>query len=173
MLTLVQFIKNYTYIILPALAAVVLILFLWNIFIQIKIAKIRRRNEDFFAGGKVKNLEELLLAQAKNLKTLDHDIQELFNISNKINNLALRGLFKVAMIRFNPFKDVGGDQSFAIALLNGKNNGLTISSLYTREGTRVYSKAITDGQSEKYPLTEEEKQAIEIAINNTPIKKTE
>ena len=166
-----RFIGNYTYIILTALAAAALVLFLWNLILHAKIAGIQRRSAEFFAGGKVKNLEELLLAQAKNLKTLDHDIQELFNISNKINNLALRGLFKVGMIRFNPFKDVGGDQSFAIALLNGKNSGLTISSLYTREGTRVYSKAIIEGQSEKYPLTEEEKKAIEIAIgNNLKIK---
>jgi hypothetical protein len=58
---------------------------------------------------------------------------------------------------------VGGDQSFAIALLDGDDNGLTLSSLYTREGTRIYSKSIVAGKSEKYPLTEEEKQAIEIA----------
>jgi hypothetical protein len=151
---------------LPVLTALVFFLFLWNILLQTRINRIQRRNDDFFAGGRVNNLEELLINQAKSVKSLDRDIQELFNISNKINALALKGLFKVSMIRFNPFKDVGGDQSFAIALLNGKNSGLTISSLYTREGTRVYAKNIIDGQSEKYPLTEEEKKAIEIAINN-------
>jgi hypothetical protein len=48
--------------------------------------------------------------------------------------------------------------------LTRKNNGVTISSLYTREGTRVYTKSIVSGKSEKYPLTQEEKQAIEMAI---------
>lgn len=166
MLTVNQFIQNHNYIILPALLLLFFIIFIWNIITNVKIRRIQKKNEVFFAGGKVKNLEELLINQAKSLKTLDRDIQELFNISNKINNLALRGLFKVGMVRFNPFKDVGGDQSFAIALLNGKNNGLAISSLYTREGTRIYSKTIVNGQPEKYPLTEEEKQAIEIAKSN-------
>ena len=156
--------QTYLPLILLAFLAVLIIILIWNIFLQIKIGRIKKKNEEFFSGGKTGNLEELLLSQGKALKTLDADIQELFNISNQVNQLALRGLFKVGIVRFNPFRDVGGDQSFAIALLNGKNNGLTISSLYTREGTRIYCKNITDGQSEKYPLTNEEKEAIKIAI---------
>ena len=61
------------------------------------------------------------------------------------------------------FGDIGGDQSFALALLDGKNSGIVISSLHTREGTRIYSKPIIKGESEKYTLTEEEKQAIKTA----------
>ncbi|HPN96601.1 MAG TPA: DUF4446 family protein [Candidatus Moranbacteria bacterium] len=148
------------------LTSFVFILLIWNIFIQVNLSRFKKRNEELFSGNKVKNIEELLLAQSQNLKTLDRDIQELFNISNQINTLAFRGFHKMGMVRFNPFKDVGGDQSFAIALLDGKNNGLTISSLYTREGTRIYSKSISAGKSEKYPLTEEEKEALEIAIKN-------
>lgn len=160
-----QLLSNHLLIILSFLVLVLVIIFIWNIVIQVKLNRIRKKNEIFFTGNKVTNLEGLLLNQAKNLKELDKDIQELFNISNKINNLALRGLHKVGMVRFNPFKDVGGDQSFAIALLNGKNSGLTISSLYGREGARIYSKSIIEGKSEKYPLTEEEKEAIEQAMD--------
>jgi len=166
MLGLNQLLSNYLIIALPALVLILVVVLVWNITIQIKLNRIQKKNKIFFTGNKVTNLEELLLNQAKNLKELDRDIQELFNISNKINNLALRGLYKVEMIRFNPFKDVGGDQSFAIALLNGKNNGLTISSLYTREGARVYAKSIVDGEAEKYPLTDEEKEAIKQAISS-------
>lgn len=164
------FIQNYDYIILPALFLLFFILFVWIAVLAVKIRKIKKKSEEFFAVSKVENIEDLIISHSKMLKTLDRDIQELFNISNKINNLALRGLFRVGVVRFNPFKDVGGDQSFAIALLNGKNNGLIISSLYTREGTRIYSKIIVDGQSEKYPLTAEEKQAIEMAIDSKPIE---
>jgi len=157
-------IQNFIPFIFLAFLVFLIILFIWNIVLQMNLRKVARRNEEFFAGGKTGNLEEMLLHQSKAVKALDADIQELFGISNRINALALRGLFKVGIVRFNPFRDVGGDQSFAIALLNGKNNGLTMSSLYTREGTRVYCKNITDGQSEKHPLTNEEKEAIKIAI---------
>lgn len=146
--------------------ALMAVLFLWNIFLSLSLGKIKKRNEEFFSGGKNGNLEELLLGQAKNLKVLDKDIQELYNISNQINNLAWHSYHKIGMVRFNPFKEVGGDQSFAVAILNGRNNGITLSSLYSREGARFYAKSIIAGKSDKHPLTKEEKEAIEIAISS-------
>jgi len=71
----------------------------------------------------------------------------------------------VGIIRFNPFSEVGGDQSFSLALLNESNDGVVITSLYTRQENRVYGKPIKNGQSE-YTLSEEEKQAIEKAKNS-------
>jgi hypothetical protein len=146
--------------ILAGLTLVFLALAVWNISIQIKI---KRQKNNMLSENKTADLEKLLLNQSKNIKLLDKDIQELYNISNQINSLAQKSLHKVGMVRFNPFRDVGGDQSFSLAILNGKNTGFTISSLYTREGARIYCKAITDGNTEKYPLTEEEKEAIQIA----------
>ncbi len=116
--------------------------------------------------GKDSNsLEDTILDLVDDVKSLDSDIQELFNISNKIYALANRGLHKVDMIRFNPFKDHSGNQSFSIALLDGKNNGIIISSLHTREGTRVYSKEIKKGISPKHKLTEEETIVLKNAMN--------
>ncbi len=146
-------------------------LLIWNISLHLDLKKIQATNREFFKGEKVKNMEEILLDQAKNLKALDKDIQELYKISNEINNLAIRGIHKISAIRFNPFKDVGGNQSFSIALLNGKNNGITITALYTKEGTRVYSKAITGGDSIGFPLTEEEREAIKMALLSEDKKK--
>ena len=126
-------IQNYSPYILLGFLLVAVIFLSWNIALQIQISRLKRRSQEFFAGGKVENLEDLLLSQAKTLKLLDKDIQELYNISNQINALAFRGFHKLGVVRFNPFKDVGGDQSFSVALLNGRNDGLTISSLFTRE----------------------------------------
>lgn len=148
-----------------------LIFLLWNIFLSVSLGKLKKKNEEFFSGGKTENLEELLLSQAKNLKVLDKDIQELYEICNKINSLAFRSYHKIGFLRFNPFGDVGGDQSFSVAILNGKNNGITLSSLHGREGTRFYAKSIVNGESEKHPLTEEEKEAIKIAIEEKGFKK--
>jgi hypothetical protein len=133
---------------------------------QISLRRLKRQKGEFDLGEAGKKIEEALAEQAKLIKVLDKDIHELYNISNQLNSLSLRSLHKVAMMRFNPFKDMGGDQSFSIALLNGKNNGIVISSLYTREGTRVYSKAITSGKSEKYPVTEEEEEIIKKAMSS-------
>jgi hypothetical protein len=72
---------------------------------------------------------------------------------------------KVGIIRFNPFSEVGGDQSFSIALLDGNDDGLVITSFYTREGNRVYGKPIKNGKSQ-YALSQEEIKVIEVAKRN-------
>ena len=66
---------------------------------------------------------------------------------------------KVGFMRFNPFAHTGGDQSFALALLDSENNGVIISSLYTREGVRVYAKDVQRGVS-KHQLSEEERRVL-------------
>lgn len=149
---------------LAASLVVVFFIFLWNILLQVQLIKFKKRNKELFFGVKAGNVEELLLKHTKDIKALDRDIQELYTISNQINTLAWRGYHKLAMVRFNPFKDVGGDQSFALAILDGKDNGVTISSLYTRQGAQVYCKSIIAGKSEKHPLTKEEEQAIKLAM---------
>jgi hypothetical protein len=69
---------------------------------------------------------------------------------------------KVGFIRYNPFDNLGGDQSFSLALLDSNDNGFVITSLFSREGNRVYAKTIKSGQS-GYSLSGEEKQALEKA----------
>jgi len=117
-----------------------------------------------FKGTRGKDLEEVIQKELKDIKKLDRDYKDLLKISEKIHGIAARGIQKVGIVRFNPFQDTGGNQSFAIALLDYYNNGLVISSLHNREGTRVYTKPIKKGQSE-YSLSEEEKEAITKAKN--------
>jgi hypothetical protein len=158
-------IENNIIFLFLAFSCLFLIFLIWIITIQIQLSRFKSKAKVFFAESSVKNIEELILNHSKNLQLLDKDIQELYLISNQINALAYRGLHKFGLIRFNPFKDVGGDQSFSLAILNGKNDGIVISSLFTREGARIYSKSILAGVAEKYPLTEEEKEAIKKAIS--------
>jgi hypothetical protein len=129
---------------------------------------IAKRQDTLFQGGSAKSLENVILKQSDDMLTMDKEIQELFEISNRIHRLALRSVHKVGVVRFNPFKEVGSNQSFAIALLDSKNSGTIISSLHTREGSRVYAKPIENGDSLLYPLTEEEKQAIVLAQQQAP-----
>jgi hypothetical protein len=128
-----------------------------------KIRTLLHRQNTLFKGKGAKDLEAVIVQQAEDLAAMDKDIHELFEISNRIHRLAFSGVHKVGVLRFNPFKEVGSNQSFSIALLDGKNSGAIISSIHTREGSRVYAKPILNGDSEAFPLTEEEKQAILLA----------
>jgi hypothetical protein len=72
---------------------------------------------------------------------------------------------KMKLIRFNPFDDVGGDQSFILVLLNKENSGLLLTSLHHRSFSRIYAKAIKNGQGDNITLSKEEKSAILKAIS--------
>ncbi|MBI4028762.1 MAG: DUF4446 family protein [Candidatus Blackburnbacteria bacterium] len=71
-------------------------------------------------------------------------------------------LQKIGLVKFNPYSDTGGNQSFALACLNENKSGFVILSLHAREGTRVYIKSVIAGKS-THSLSGEEKQAIEEA----------
>ena len=73
---------------------------------------------------------------------------------------------KINLTRFNPFDDLGGDQSFILCLLDNTNSGAIITSLHTRDSTRVYAKAIKNGQSDELALSKEETKALIKTINN-------
>ena len=105
-----------------------------------------------------KNLKEVL-AQFEVLKTDFGELLKEVKILRKENNLSIK---RVGVVRFNPFKEIGGNQSFSIALLDAHNDGLVITSFYSREGNRVYAKPVKKGKS-KYLLSKEEKKAIEKA----------
>ena len=104
------------------------------------------------------NLKEVIAY----LKDLENNFEKL---SGELKNLKTEANFavqKVGIVRFNPFSEVGSDQSFSVALLDRNDIGVVITSLYTREGNRVYAKPIKKGLSE-YLLSVEEKDAIEKA----------
>lgn len=93
--------------------------------------------------------------------------EELSGLNSRVEaqrNLGLRHIQRVELLRFNPYDDTGGDQSFAIALLNNEGTGVVVTSLHARSGTRVFAKDISLGKSKKYQLSKEEELVIERAM---------
>jgi len=152
---------NYSAI-TAVLCILVILLLAGFIFLVLQAARNNKRLKIFFNGRNAKDLEDVLAQQIKRQMKSEADIKELFKSSRDLWKMALKSVQKVGVVRFNPFKSTGGDQSFAIALLDSSDSGVVISSLFTREGTRVYSKPVDKNKS-KYPLSEEEKMAIERA----------
>jgi len=113
-----------------------------------------------------KNLKEI----SNWIKFLEKDLKEVSKDLEKLKEENQFSIKKIGIIRFNPFKESGGDQSFSIALLNDSDSGVVITSLYSREENRVYGKPIENGIS-KYSLSKEEEKVIEQAKNFRNIKK--
>lgn len=88
---------------------------------------------------------------------------ELGNEKNRISVLEKNGLKSVQeikLVRYNPYDDTGGDQSFSVSLLDKQGNGIVITSLHARSGTRVFAKSVKSGNAESYELSKEEKEVI-------------
>ena len=118
-----------------------------------------KRLKRFFLGKKAKDLEDTLLSLQNEIKDLqkykEKTERELSGVQSRLKK-SIRGL---ETIRFNPFPDQGGNQSFAIGLLNEEGDGVVLSSLYSRERMSIFAKPVRGGKS-TYELTAEEKEAL-------------
>ena len=150
--------------IILVLSLIISLLVILDIFLIIYLYKIKKRLNLLFQGKNATDLEEVLLTQVKQITKQEKTLKEISGKIKVLEKISQKTFQKVGVIRFNPFGNVGGNQSFVIALLDNQNNGFVISSLYTREGNRVYAKPIKDSKSE-YTLSNEEKEAISNALN--------
>src|SRR4030042_5488991 len=130
------FIDNNSLIILAIVSVLAVFLLALNILLLVHVLGMRERLKIFFQGRQAQDLEDLLAQQIKRQMNSEKEIKELFKSSKDLLKMAAKSIQKVAVVRFNPFKDTGGDQSFAIALLDLTDSGIVISSLLHREGPR-------------------------------------
>ena len=141
------------------------ILVLINFFLVWYFYKINKRIDKLLEKGKIKDFKSIFLSQDEKNKELEDKLEEAFLKIKNLEDISKKTIQKTGVVRFNPFNDIGGNQSFVIALLDDKNNGFVISSLFVKEGNRVYAKAIRDGKSD-HLLSEEEKEAINRAMGS-------
>lgn len=118
------------------------------------------------AGVEGGNLEAVLDGHMEQVRSALGKTAELDTLARRLEREGRAHIQRVGFLRFNPFRDAGGDQSFALALADQDGNGVVISSLHSRETTRVYGKPLAGWQS-PYPLTDEERAVIEQARGNS------
>ena len=115
-------------------------------------------------GIKEKNFKFIMENLLKDVSLAKKDIENLKSNCDKIQKEGLLHIQKIGLVRFNPFKDTGGDQSFILSLVDGNDTGVIISGLYARSGTRWYAKRVVKGKGLEIELSEEEKKAIKESI---------
>jgi len=144
--------------------------FIWLVFVSIYLVvlsgvffwfflRLNRLIKDKDKQGFIKIFEDLIKKEKENIKAVESLRQEV----KKNSEEGLAHFQKLGLIRFNPFNETGGNNSFSLALLDGKNNGWVMTGLHTRERTRLYVKPIKNLKSE-YELSDEEKKALEKAV---------
>ncbi len=150
---------QYLALISTILTGALLIVVIWQ---ALKLHRLDKMRREFFASGLNKDLEQILIDQNRSLNKITQDLKEVDESLDKIITDNRQNIQKIGFVRFNPFDDAGGNISFTLALLNARDEGVVMSSLHGREGTRIYAKSVKAGRSET-KLTDEEMQAIKEA----------
>lgn len=147
-----------------ALFAFEIIIFLILLFWMVRTEKRLKR---FFLGKKAKDLEDTIEILEKNISELTSAKQKTEKDLSEINQKLKKSIRGLETVRFNPFPDQGGRQSFALSMLNEEGDGVIISSLYARDRNSVFAKPVKNGKSE-HELTDEEREVLEKAkVNDT------
>lgn len=150
------------YVLLGFLVVILILLIL--VIVQIsKTNKLKKRYEKFMQGKEVKSLEQEIIGLYEDNKFL--------KITTEKNKGDIRRLYKkfesafqkVGLVKYDAFKQMGGQLSFSLALLDENNNGFIINSVHSTDGCYSYTKEIKQGES-SISLGEEEKKALNIAM---------
>lgn len=136
------------------------VIFLWLGVITILLWKALSHYNKLGKGLTEKNFKSIMENLLKDVNVSRKDIDYLKSYCDKIQKEGLLHIQKIGLVRFNPFKDTGGDQSFILSLADGNDTGVIISGLYARSGTRWYAKRIVKGKSADHKLSDEEEKAL-------------
>ena len=145
------------------LALAILGLAAWLLVLQRSESRLRSRLRRILSDNGSTGLDEVLAGQATRIEQLATRVDALTALQRELETSTGRSLQKVGVVRFNPFQDSGGDQSFAIALLDQGGSGVVVSSLHGRAETRIFAKQVANGRS-THSLSDEEQQAIREAL---------
>lgn len=141
-----------------------IILLIWSIISNIRIKNIHNKDKNFMEKlGDGKNIKEDLEKYMTRVSTTEEEIRKLSVYYKDLDKKTKKCLQKIGIVRYNAYKDTGSDLSFAVCLLDEKNNGVVFNGIYSRDMSNIYAKPIENGTS-KYKITPEEQEAINKAI---------
>lgn len=145
------------------LIGVGVLLCIWVVILTIYVVRLSAHYNNLVQSTNKKSLQAILEDVLKNNETTKKDIDFLKKTCDTILTDGKLHIQKIGLLRFNPFKDTGGDQSFILSLVDGNNTGVVISGLYSRSGTRWYAKQVRNGKGVEHQLSDEEQKALQEA----------
>lgn len=152
-------VEPYLGAVIIALAVAVLLIALLALVLVRRIRGLRRRLDGLTRGSDERSLEAILDAHIDKVFAVSRDLDELAARTALAEAAGRRAFQRVGLVRYNPYEDTGGNQSFALAMLDAQGDGVLLNSLHTRNGTRVYAKTLSAGRADA-ALSNEEAEAL-------------
>lgn len=136
------------------------VLIIWNGVLSFWIWRIWKHYNQLTPGTKKESLTQILEKILSEIQGTNQSLTELRSDMDKLRERSRCFIQTVKLMRYNPFKEVGGDQSFILALLDEDKSGIVISSLHARDSTRWFAKKVVKGKGQKHKLSEEEQKVV-------------
>ncbi len=146
-----------------ALSVVSIILAVILIIVLCKLKKIKRRVDSLTRGKDTESLEDIIINYLERVESLEEGEEITRAALNAIKDNLKITYQKTGLVKYDAFREMSGALSYSLALLDKENNGVLISSMYSREGCYTYAKEIIKGES-KINLSEEEAEALKQAV---------
>ena len=163
---ILEFLKTDTFLIINGI--ILCILFIGFFIMLARLHSINKHYKTFLKKlGNGENIEEDLENYMYRVEKQNAEIKNLVDAIDANMDTCIQ---KIGIVRYNAFKDTGSDLSFALAMLDEKNNGVVLNGIYSREMSNIYAKPVENGKS-KYTISEEEQEAIQKAIENKQVYK--
>ena len=154
--------------IMIGLLAVMLILIILYIICFLKMRKMGKAYDRFMSGKDMESMEEILWKQFDRIEILEEADKDKRRELNELEHTVQNAYQKAGLVKYDAFREMSGKLSYALALLDQNDNGVIVTSMYSREGCYSYAKEIVRGES-AINLSEEEKEALDSAINGDKI----
>ena len=152
-------------IILIFVLGVLLIVLVYMIKISMKMSRFIKKYKMFMRGMDGASLERAFAARFNQMDLLEENSRNHMEEIRKIKEVQNITLNKVAIVKYDAFKEMGGKLSFALAMLDKENNGFVMNAIHSSDGWYTYVKEIVKGES-YVVLGEEEKEALRQAVNS-------
>ena len=152
-------------IILIFVLGVLLIVLVYMIKISMKMSRFIKKYKMFMRGLDGASLERAFAARFNQMDLLEENSRNHMEEIRKIKEVQNITLNKVAIVKYDAFKEMGGKLSFALAMLDKENNGFVMNAIHSSDVCYTYVKEIVKGES-YVVLGEEEKEALRQAVNS-------
>lgn len=149
--------------IIAALGAITFVLFILVIVCLAKLGGLKKKYKKFMEGSDAQSLEELIQKEVVEIRRLQEEDQDTKDKIVDMNRVISGCYQKTGIVKYDALTGMGGQISFALAMLDLRNTGIMINSIHTREGSYLYMKEIKEGKCEVL-LGKEEEKALEKAM---------
>jgi hypothetical protein len=149
-----------------AVGILLLLLLIYIVVLNYRVNKLTRKYSFFMQDETGKSVETKLREDVARLRELSDTLDSLYGTQAEMLTIQNHCFRKIGFVKYNAFDNIGNHLSFAFTILDGKNDGFCLSSVYGRNESRIFAKPIVNGRS-LYSMSEEEKESLENALHYT------